>query len=65
MYEQLVKRLKQHKANTGLTWEMIAEEIGVSFSLILKLANGQRRNPTLSTCDKIDTYLRKHENTAA
>lgn len=65
MYNDLVKRLIRAKEVSGKTWQEMADESGLSFSLIIKLAYGHRKNPTVKSYLLLDSYLKKLEKDEA
>lgn len=65
MYSELIKRLKKAKENSGKTWQEMADESGISLSLIIKLAYGHRKNPTVKSYLLLDSYLTKLEKDEA
>ena len=65
MIEQLINRLKAHKAASGLTWREIADESGLSYSILTKLSCGERDNPTGRVMERINDYLNTVEREAA
>lgn len=65
MFEILMERLKEHKSKNGLSWGEVAGEIGISYSLVTKLAVGEKDNPTARTMQAIEDYLKRVEEAEA
>lgn len=54
MLERVRRMLNQRKGH----WPAIAEQCGVSYSWLSKLAQGVNRNPTVTRLERLDEYLR-------
>lgn len=61
MYKELINRLIEHKRKNGLSWIVLAEKTGVSYSLLTKMAVGIKDNPTAKTMQMIDEYLQRED----
>lgn len=65
MYKQILEKLKAHKAANRLTWKEISEDSGISYSMLTKLACGERDNPTAKIVDLMIKYLEAVEEPEA
>lgn len=65
MYKQMLEKLIKHKNETGQSWSEISRKIGISYSLVTKLACGDKDNPTARTMEAINDYLKSVESTEA
>lgn len=50
-------RRKLMKRPRGLTFEMIANDLGVSVRWLSELTKGHAKNPGISTCEALNDYL--------
>jgi len=57
MIEDLIKRLKQHREDRGITQKELSKMSGVSYSTLTKLESGFIKNPSVEAILKITKAL--------
>lgn len=58
MHERVVARLQALKGQ----WPTVAQESGVPYRTLRKVADGTVKNPWATTLEQLDRYLETHEN---
>lgn len=57
--EEAVERLKQIKAEKGMSQEKMAREIGVSLQTVTRWLNG-KWHPSIHVLDKVNLFIAKN-----